>query len=516
LIFLKNGPLIRSLTFCDSFNSGRGIQLFLLLLLLVVVLLSISACDKDDFIESGDAGIEFSIDTLRFDTVFTERGTVTRYFKVFNPHSRPIRVQNARLAGENSFFRFNFDGYDQSNAQEVVIWPEDSTYIFVEATIDPDQPLSSSPFIISERLLFDVNGNTQSVVLEAYGQNAVYLPSVDAGGSIYLLSCNGGTVFWDDPKPYVIFGIMVVDDCTLVWPAGSRIYVHGGIATDGQVVYNDGLIFTGPNGRIISEGEQGNPVVVQGDRLEPGFADVAGQWSGIRLGAASGPHSFTNTIIKNSIIGIRADSATLLNLDNTRILNTTGPGLVGLHNRINAKNTLIANNGGHSIQLSYGGNHRFDFVTLANYGNQLEALRMDNAFCYDPPDCNSIGLNPLNVTFTNSIIGGNGRDEIRIVDVTNGQPGFMNFSFDHCLVRVFDLLRAQAYPDFLETVCSSCYNYQLFEPLFVSVSERDFRLDSLSIAIDAGVTVPGISTDIEGNLRSPSTPDIGCFEYVEE
>lgn len=486
------------------------------MLLLLIGLFSMTSCEKDDFIESEDARINFSTDTLRFDTVFTERGTITRFFKVYNPHSRPIRVQNARLSNNDSFFRFNFDGYDQSNAQEVVIWPGDSTYVFVEATIDPDQPLSASPFIISERLLFDVNGNTQSVVLEAYGQNAVYLPTVDAGGSIFLLSCNGGTVVWNDPKPYVIFGIMVVDDCTLIWPAGARIYVHGGIATDGEVVYNDGLIFTGPNGRIRSEGESGNPVIVQGDRLEPGFADVAGQWSGIRLGEGSGPHSFTNTTIKNSIIGIRADSATVLSLDKIKILNTTGPGLVGLHNRITAKNTLIANNGGHSIQLSYGGVHRFDYVTLANYGNQLEALRMDNAFCYDPPDCSNVGLNPLNVTFTNSIIGGNGRDEIRIVDVTNGQPGFMNFSFDHCLVRVFDLLREQAYPEFLESNCNNCSNYQLFEPLFVSVSERDFRLDSMSIAIGAGKPIPGINSDIEGNIRSPENPDIGCFEFVVE
>jgi hypothetical protein len=483
------------------------------LLLLVAFALTITSCDREDFIDSSNARVEFSVDTLRFDTVFTERGTVTRFFKVYNPHDQAIRVQNARMEQQETFFRFNFDGFGGNQVEEVIIWPKDSTYVFVEATIDPDQDISSSPFVITERMLFEVNGNTQHVTLEAFGQNANYIPARDATGGIVQLICGGGTVVWDDPRPYVIFGVLVIDDCTLVWPAGARIHIHGGIATDGQIIYNDGLIFTGQKGRILSEGTAGNPVVVEGDRLEPGFADIAGQWSGIRLGATSGPHKFTHTTIKNSIIGIRSDSATSVELNNVRILNTTGPGLVGIHNQISATNCLIANNGGHSVQLSYGGNHQFTYTTLGNYGNQLEALRMDNFFCYDPPDCDNIGLNPLSVSFTNSIVGGNGRDEIRIIDVTNREPGFMNFSFDHCLVRVFDLLREQSYPDFMED-CNNCINYDLFEPLFVNLSDGNYRLDSLSIARGQARPLPGITLDIVENPRDTENPDIGCFEWV--
>ncbi len=498
-----------------GFNITNPVRNLVGLIFLFALMWTLSSCDREDFTDSPNAMIEFSVDTLMFDTVFTERGTITRYFKVYNRNDRAIRVKNARLENSDSFFRFNFDGFSQDDAGEVIIWPNDSTYVFVEATIDPDVSVSASPFVINDRMLFEVNGNTQDVRIKAFGQNANYIPANEATGGVALLSCGGGTVVWDDPKPYVIFGVLVIDDCTLVWPAGTRVHVHGGIASDGQIVYNDGLIFTGPNGRILSEGTVDNPVVVEGDRLEPGFAEIAGQWSGIRLGETSGPHRFEHTIIRNPIIGIRSDSATTVDLDAVTILNTTGPGLVGIHNSITATNCLIANNGGHSVQLSYGGDHNFYHTTLGNFGNQLEALRIDNFFCYDPPDCDNIGLNPLSVNFYNSIIGGNGRDEIRIIDVTNREPGFMNFSFDHCLVRVFDLLREQSYPEFFEENCINCINFELFNPLFADLQNNDYRLDSLSTAIGQGKPLPEVSLDIKGNPRDPDSPDVGCYEWID-
>lgn len=478
----------------------------------LMVIITLNSCDKDEFITSDQATITFSNDTLRFDTVFTDRGSATRSFKIYNPHDKAIRISKVEMENPSGFFRFNVDGFSEGELGEVVVWPKDSTYVFVEVTIDPDQAVSVSPFIISDKMWFTVNGNSEFVVLEAFGQNANYIPANNAVGGIVLLSCSNGTITWDDAKPYVIFGVLVIDDCTLIWPKGSRIHVHGGVARDEDQVYNDGLIFTGPEGRIISEGTVDQPVVVQGSRLESGFAEVAGQWSGIRLGERSGPHQFSHTVVKNSILGIRSDSASVVHLDNVKILNTAGPGLVGIHNTIRATNCLIANNGGHSVQLSYGGDHKFYYTTMANYGNQLEALRMDNAFCYDPPECNNVGFNPIRAEFVNSIIGGSGRDELRVVDFTGGEPGFMDFTFDHCLVRVFDLLRENSYPNFMDE-CNNCLNYQLFEPLFLDLSNGDYRLDSLSIATGLANPIPNITTvDINENPRHTSAPDVGCFE----
>ena len=41
--------------------------------------------------------LEFSLDTLRFDTVFTERGSATRILKVYNPNDESVRISRIAL-----------------------------------------------------------------------------------------------------------------------------------------------------------------------------------------------------------------------------------------------------------------------------------------------------------------------------------------------------------------------------------------------------------------------------------
>ena len=263
-------------------------------LILLTIGMTINACfSDDDIITSPDARIEFSLDTLRFDTVFTEQGSATRILKLYNPNNQTIEIERIYVgSGASSSFRFNIDGISGNEARNIQIKAKDSLYIFGEVTVDPDQPLSISPFVIEDQLLFDVNGETQSVLLEAWGQNANYIPSRFGGGGQVALVCNGEVV-WDDPKPYVIFGIVVIDDgCTLRIPAGTKVYVHGGLQrtfvpdpenpNDSlRIFYNDGRIIVNSRGRLIVEGTQEEPVVIQGDLLEPEFSDITGQWFGI-------------------------------------------------------------------------------------------------------------------------------------------------------------------------------------------------------------------------------------------
>ena len=136
------------------------------------------ACDDESIIADSNAQLEFSLDTLRFDTVFTEIGSATRSFRIINPHSERIVISAIELGGETTNqFRLNIDGIPTSSATDVTILPNDSLWVFVEVTVNPDLPLSSSPFIIEEQVFFLTNGNEQVVQLEALGQNANYLPS---------------------------------------------------------------------------------------------------------------------------------------------------------------------------------------------------------------------------------------------------------------------------------------------------------------------------------------------------
>ena len=181
--------------------------------------------------------------------------------------------------------------------------------------IDPDLPVSESPFVIDEYVRFELNGNTQEVLLEAWGQNANYIPGPGEGNSVSLLTCDLDIETWDDPKPYVIYGTLLIDSCTVVWPAGTRVYVHGGIADNPLGIYNDGLIYTLPRGRIRATGTIDEPVIVADDRLEEEYTGV---WSGLRFGPGSGPHVLDYTHVSNATTGIGVDSASSLSMEGSR------------------------------------------------------------------------------------------------------------------------------------------------------------------------------------------------------
>ena len=488
-------------------------------LLFFAVLLLFFACRKDEnFTTDSGAKLIFSVDTLRFDTVFTQLGSATRILKLYNNNTRAIRIEKIMVVqGDNSHFRINVDGLPGNTAEGIKIPAEDSLYIFAEVTVDPDAPLSVSPFVIHDEIQFLTNDNAQTVVLEAWGQNANYVPNQFGNGGIAGIQCNGGEVVWDDEKPYVIFGIFVVDDCTLTVREGTKIYVHGGlerfIDEDSLTqFYNDGRIIVTETGRINIEGTVNRPVIIQGDRLEPVFAEESGQWFGIILSAGSKGNIINHATVKNSIVGVAVDSSAQLTTNFSQFLNTTSNALLGIHSSITANSCLIANSASTGLRLTYGGTYDFTHCTVASYGVDASALSLSNILCADPPLCATVFGNDLQATFRNCIIAGSRSDEIIL---TESFDFLFDYSFDHCIVRVEDILMEDQYPRFLED-CNNCYNMTNTDTLFVSTDELDYHLDSLSIAEERGVFIPGFDFDIDGKMRDMTTPDLGCYEYVDE
>ncbi|NNF22645.1 MAG: right-handed parallel beta-helix repeat-containing protein, partial [Saprospiraceae bacterium] len=392
----------------ESFIKGKYAALLVLMVLAFSLLYT--SCYKESFITTSGAGLEFSLDTLRFDTVFTEVGSATRFFKVYNPHDESIRISKITFTDpEQPFFRLNIDGFPTDEIEGLEIRPNDSLYVFAEVSIDPDAPVSISPFVIEQLLKFETNGKEQQVLLEAWGQNANYLPSRFSQNEIAVLSCNSGEVRWDDPRPYVIYGTLLIDSCTLVWPEGTRIFVHGGVANNDFGVYNDGVILVLEKGRIRSEGTLASPVIVQDDRLE---SDYTGVWGGIRITPGSKGHTFTHTQIQNSIVGIAADSASQLTLDKVTINATSGIGLFARNASITATNCLFYDNGTQSVALTYGGDYQFDYCTLSSFGNDGDALLANNFYCSDPLCLEEVRVSPLQMNLRNCIMVGSSGDEI--------------------------------------------------------------------------------------------------------
>ncbi len=489
--------------------------LFRLVPALFLLPLFLTFCQKEKFTTDPADKLEFSTDTLRFDTTFTEIGSATRILKVYNRRKESIRISKIYLAnGAASRFNLNIDGLPGDSQTDLEISPNDSLYVFAEVTINPDQPASASPFVITEDIVFETNGNTQKVVVEAFGQNAVYLPSRYGASGTVGYGCNNGEWVWDDPRPYVIYGVLVIDECTVRIPAGARVYVHGGLAkvvVDTSIIrYNDGFMAFQGSGKLIVEGTLENPVIFESDRLEAEFDEEPGQWTGIWLQSGSTGHRIDHCIIRNSIIGVRADSAVDLNLRNTQIYNTAGPGLIGVHAKINAENCLFYSNAGYSIQLEYGGEYNFTYCTAASYGVDGEAIRMGNAICLDPA-CESYVANRLQARFQNCILFGSRADQITLFDRVD-DPAMFDYELKNCIVRVKDLLKDNAYPDFL-THCQPCINGDLQDTIFLNPSRYNFRLDTMhSIANRYAMPVPGVDKDLDGKMRDAGMPDAGCYE----
>lgn len=460
--------------------------------------------------------LEFSSDTLRFDTVFTQVGSATRSFRVINSLNESINISSIQLGNNTDQFRLNIDGTPTNSATNVEILPNDSLWIFVEVTIDPDLPISMSPFVIEEEVFFEINGNDQSVLLEAWGQNANYIPSRFSAGEFNRISCNNDSLRFDDPKPYVIYGILIIDSCHVAFPPGTEIYVHGGIArTEEDVIFQDGLIAFTNNASLQSYGTRNNPVLITGDRLETEFDEVRGQWSGVRFLSGSRGNKLSHTWINNSIVGVRADSASFVRLENCEIRNTASAGIIGIHSTILGENCLIADNGSSSALLTYGGSYTFFHSTFANYQTQTAAIRLDNFTCIGGDCGNGVFTNRMSATFTNCLIYGSDSDELEFDDAFDGEePSQFRYSFKNCLVAVDELLDPEQFPNFFDN-CEDCINATREDEIFVDYEDFDYHLDTMSIAIGKAFPLPTVRKDIEGIDRDAMTPDIGCYEFVE-
>lgn len=469
------------------------------------------SCKKDTTPFEGNARITVSSDTLFFDTLFTKVGSATQFFKIYNKETSPVLVDIRQEKGLTQY-RFNVDGQGNLDDGPYEIGPNDSIYVFVEVTIQPDAPVSVSPFFVEDKIIVSQGDNEQTVQLVAYGQNANYIPSLRGKGNVSLLSCNLGTISWNDEKPYVIYGVLVIDSCTLVLPEACKVYVHGGIVVNDQQAYNDGQIIVLGQGTIRALGSPDKKVIITGDRPEEEYQHLAGQWGGIRFVDGSKGNEFNDVLIRNAIVGIIADSASTVDFKAVEISDCAIFGIYARQADITAQNLLIHNTGSSAVAIVQGGKHRFDYCTLNTTVNQDESLSISNFYCTDPLCQELVLIHDLDFTITNSIITGASTDEIALnpsdaADVGNR----FKYSFSHCLVRVKDLLKPVAFPDFLDQ-CNGCIVQEVRDVVFQDEDKYNFRPDSMSVVLNKALPVAGINRDIAGMLRSATTPDLGCYE----
>jgi hypothetical protein len=397
----------------------------------------------------------------------------------------------------------NVDGYSGHSIQDVEIQANDSIYVFVEVTIDPNS--TNTPMLVTDSIIFEVNGYQQDVDLVAYGRDAYFiLPNRFRDGlpPYRIIAGEHVDTTWTNDKPIVVYGFAVVDStATLRIEEGTEIYFHS----------NSGLwIYIGGSLKVM--GTKDNPVVFQGDRPEAFYADLPGQWDRIWINEGSVDNEINYAIIKNGFIGIQAEVMAgepgMNNsnyIKNTVIENMSYAGIMSRAHRIDAENLSISNCKQNNLLLTLGGSYEFRHSTFANYWSydirKTPAVYINNYF--KNSDDQIIPFDLVKANFINCIIYGNNSEEL-ILDNHN-QGGAFNYLFDHNLVRT-----EQAVSDVNHWI-SVIKNKR---PEFENERDNDLHLTDESAALERGKAGVTPSLDLDGIMRDATAPDLGAFEYV--
>lgn len=484
-----------------NWNSKIGI-----ITLFIGVIVS-SSCKKDEFITDSSAKLDFSTTSILYDTVFTTVGSVTKTFTVYNRNSLPIRISSIRLAGgTSSNFRINVDGSMGVLFSNVEIAGKDSLFVFTQVTVDPNK--STSPLIIRDSVIFETNGNTQDVDLEAWGQDAYFhTPDVfptDGNPPYSVITCNAT---WTNDKPHVIYGYAIVNSaCTLTMDPGTRVYMHP-----------NSILYVNQDGALKIKGNIANPVTIQGDRLEPQYSEEAGQWGYIHLSAGSKNNEIEGAIIKNGLVGILADTLgnsgnPTLKISNTIVKNMSVAALYGRGTYIEGWNCVFANCAQYVAALTLGGTYNFYHCTFANYwsndNRQFPVLLLNNY--YEDVNENIITRDLDSANFYNCIVTGNisSGDELKL-DASPNTGFAFNYKFHNSLLQTTFDTSGNGYENVIVNL----------DPYFYDPAANDYRVKnplSAPAVIDKGDPAIGLlyPNDLSGKPRMVNgNPDLGAFEY---
>ena len=501
-----------------------------------------SSCRQDFEFTPSTGQLSFSKDTVYLDTVFSNIGSSTYTLKVYNNSDNNILIPSLKLSkGQTSNYRMNVDGMLGNGPlvgkefENVELLAQDSMFVFIETTIDI-QPLvaTDTQFLYTDAIEFGTGPNTQKVELVTLVKDAVFIyPNKDSEGVIETLvfdvdgdgtddETNVQGRFLDDSeltltneKPYVIYGYAAVaSGKTLEINPGARLHFHaksGLLVTDGASLHINGLPSLDPE-------ELENEVIIQGDRLEPLYENIPGQWEAIWLLNGSANNRINHATIKNGTVGVLSDGnlddPSKLVITNSQIYNSSNFGILGRGTSINAENVVLNNSGISSFAGTYGGNYNVTHCTIANYWSnsfrQFPALLLNN-FIVDAE--NTVFTNPLvAANFTNCIIYGNDNPELLL----EKEPSeVFNFKFTNSLILFDDPTGYYSEPqyDFSNT---DHFENVIFnnDPEFLDPSKNQLNIPFGSPAEGAGISSGNLYVDLSNTPRT-SPPDLGAYNAIE-
>ncbi len=505
---------------------------YIYLLPIIFLLVLWSSCRKDFEYAPSTGNLEFSKDTVFLDTIFSNIGSSTYTLVVYNRNRDDLEIPSIRLAqGQNSHYRLNVDGLAGKEFQNIPILAQDSLFIFIETTFDISE-IPENQFLYSDAIQFGSGIYQQDIELVTLVKDVVFLyPTTLSDGTKETLILgtdengnelrtegfylNDSQLNFTNQKPYIIYGYAAVgSDKELTIDSGARVHFH-----------NASGLYVSENGSIKINGELSldqelleNEIVFEGDRLEPEYADVPGQWGALWLSAGSTDNKINHLTIRNATIGLFVEGddipeSNTLEVKNSQIYNSANVNFWARTASVRAENLVLGNAGNMSLYCNLGGDYSFTHCTIANYWNQGfrtgSTVQIDNY-----SDISGLSLNEdlIQADFYNCIIDGNNDLELYLGD--NGTNSF-NYSFDHCLLKFNDNEDLYSNDPLYDFENVTLYDQVILNENadFIQTATNNFRIGELSAANEkANLEIPYlVPFDILGIDRSLQ-PDIGAYQ----
>ncbi len=494
----------------------------------------LASCRKDFDFKTSSGELSFSKDTVYLDTIFTNIGSSTYTLKVYNNENEDIVIPRVGLKnGNTSAYRLNVDGLTGKEFIDIPILAKDSMFIFIETTFDIAAQ-GETEFLHTDAIEFENTGMTKTVELVTLVKDAVFLypQTLDSGIKENLLlglDEDGNEIriegfFLEDDeldftneKPYVVYGYAAVpENSTLTMASGTRVHFHK----------NSGLLVTS-GARLVIQGALSedseileNEVILEGDRLEPDFANVPGQWGAIWIANGSSNNQIDHLTLKNATIGLLVEgsvnAATTLTLNNSQIYNSSNTNLWAITAAVTSTNTVFGNAGSISLYCNLGGTYSFKHCTVANYWTNgfrnSPALFIDNFI--EDIDGNQLSGDLQNATFQNCVIDGN--RNIELLFASNGTNDF-DFNFVNCAVKFDDFNQTLEGDPLFDFTNGANFEspFLNLDTQFADARNNDFRLlenseirglGNLDIAIEVPFDAKGMDRTV--------VPDLGAFQFA--
>ncbi|MBA9075869.1 hypothetical protein [Rufibacter quisquiliarum] len=454
-------------------------------LALLCVLVWWSACtpQEEEFTPDAGALLRFEADSVVFDTVFTEVGSITKRLKVYNPHKKAVRISEIKVGGlGNSPFQVLVNGRQGPQLHGVELLGGDSLLVLVKAAINPHA--DDTPFLVNDSILFLTNGNEQKVKLVAYGQNATYFRRN------YQTAC---AETWAGKKAFVIYdSVTVPAGCTLTIEKGVQVYLQNKAKL--KVL-----------GTLNVMGTHEERVRFQQIRQEEPYRNAPGQWQGIEFRASSPGSVLRYVEIKNAVTGLKlmaqGASSPEVTVEHGFLKNMLQAGVLSVGGKVQLVNSVVTNCGEYALAGLGGGNYKILYSTIANYSSDF--IRNSASVVFQERYVVEGKVQreaPYQAEVVNSILWGRLDEELQLGGMGAGSGRSIRYSFVKTLLHKGEL------------EAGALRNQVNVDPRFVDGEKFNFQLIKLSPANKAGTPLPGLLLDYENKPRDPATPDVGAFE----